>query len=63
MWRELAFLVRASSGAVSVALFAELPLLVYFSVDGRLVDADVEDEVSTPRWKDREARETQRIRW
>jgi len=63
MWRELALLVRASSGAVSVALFAKLPLLVCFSVDGRLVGADVENEVSAPRRKDREARETRGIRW
>ena len=34
---ELAFLVRASSGAVGVALLAELPLLVCFSINGRLV--------------------------
>jgi len=63
MWWELAFLVRASSGAVSIALLAELPLLVCFSINDRLVGADIENEVSTPRWKDREARETRRIRW
>jgi len=63
MWRELAFLVRASSGAVSIALLAELPLLVCFSVNDRLVGADIENEVSTPRWEDWEARETRRIRW
>ena len=61
--RELSFLVRASSGAVGIALLAELPLLVCFSVNDRLVGADIENEVSTPRWKDREARETRRIRW
>jgi len=60
---ELSFLVRASSGAVGVALLAELPLLVCLSIDDRLIAADIEDEVSTPRWKDREARETRRIRW
>jgi len=63
MWRELAFLVHASSGAVSIALLAELPLLVCFSINDRLVGTDIENEVSTPRWKDREARETRRIRW
>jgi hypothetical protein len=61
MWRELAFLIRASSGAISVALLAELPLLVCFSVNDRLIGADIENEVSTPI--DREARETRRIRW
>jgi len=63
MWQELALLVRASSGTVSIALLTELPLLVCFSVNDRLVGADIENEVSTPRWKDREARETRRIRW
>jgi len=63
MRRELSFLVRASSGAVGVALLAELPLLVRLSINDRLITANIEDEVSTPRWKDREARETRRIRW
>ena len=62
MRRELSFLVRASSGAVGVALLAELPLLVRLSLDDRLITANIEDEVSTPRWKDREARETRRVR-
>jgi len=61
--RELSFLVRASSGTVGIALLAELPLLVGLSIDGRFIAANVEDEVSSPGWKDREARETQRIRW
>jgi len=61
--RELSFLVRASPGAVGIALLAELPLLVRLSINDRLIAADVEDEVSSPGWKDREARETRRIRW
>jgi len=60
---ELAFLVRASSGAVGIALLAELPLLVYFSINNRLVGADVENDVSSPGWEDRETRETRRIWW
>jgi len=63
MRRELALLVRAPSGAVGIALLAELPLLVFFSINDRLIAADFEDEVSSPGWKDREARETRRIRW
>jgi len=63
MRRELAFLVRASSGAVGIALLAELPLLVCFSINNRLVGADVENEVSSPGWEDRETRETRRIWW
>ena len=63
MRREFALLVRASSGAVGIALLAELPLLVCLSIDDRFIAADIEDEVSSPGWKDREARETRRIRW
>jgi len=63
MRRELALLVYASSGAVGIALLTELPLLVCFSINDRLVGADIEDEVSSPGWKDREARETPRIWW
>jgi len=61
--RELSFLVRASSGAVGIALLAELPLFVGLSIDDRLIAADIEDEVSSPGWEDREARETRRVRW
>jgi len=63
MRRELSFLVRASPSAVDVALFAELPLLVCLSIDDRFVAADIEDEISPPGRKDREARETRRVRW
>jgi hypothetical protein len=56
--RELSFLVRASSGAVGIALLAELPLLVSLSIDDRFITADIEDEVSSPGWEDREARGT-----
>jgi len=61
MRRELAFLVCASSGTVGVALLAELPLLVCFSINNRLVGANVENDISSPRWEDRETRETRRI--
>jgi len=63
MRRELSFLVRASSGAVGNTLLAELPLLICLSIDDRFIAADIEGEVSSPGWKDREARETRRIRW
>jgi len=59
----LVFLVRASSGTVGIALLAELPLLVCFSINNRLVGADVENDVSSPGWEDRETRETRRIWW
>jgi len=63
MRQELSFLVHASSGAVGIAVLAELPLLICLSIDDWFIAADIEDEVSSPRWEDREARETQRIRW
>jgi len=54
---------RESPSVVGIALLAELPLLVCFSIDDRFVAADIEDEISPPGRKDREARETQRVRW
>jgi len=60
---ELSFLVRASPSTVGITLFAELPLLVCLSIDDRFVVADIEDEISPPGRKDREARETRRVRW
>jgi hypothetical protein len=63
MWRKLLFLIHAPSSTIGIALFAELLLLVCFSVDNRFIVADIEDEISSPRWKDWEARKTRRIRW
>ena len=63
MRRELPFLIRASPSTVGIALFAELLLLVYFSVDNQFIITDIEDKISPPGWKVREARETRRIRW
>jgi len=60
---KLPFLIRAPSSAVGIALFAELLLLVCFSIDNRFVVADIEDKISLPGWKDWEARKTRRIRW
>jgi len=63
MRRELPFLVRASPSTVGNALFAKLPLLFCLSIDNRFVVADIEDEISPPGRKDREARETRRVWW
>jgi len=60
--QELSFLDRTSSGAVGIALLAELSLLVSLTIDDWLIAADIEDEVSSPGWEDREARETRRVR-
>jgi len=59
--QDMTFLVRASSGAIGITLLAELPLLVCFSVNNRLVSADVENDVSSPGWEDRETWETWRV--
>jgi hypothetical protein len=58
---NLLLLVRTSSGAIGVALLAELPLLIRFSIDDRFVGADVEDNISSPRGEYRETRETRRV--
>jgi len=60
MGRELPFLIRASPSTVGIARFAELLLLVCLSIDDRFVVADIEDKISPPGRKDREARETRR---
>jgi hypothetical protein len=61
MRRDLAFLVRESSGAIGVTLFTELPLLVCFSINDWLVGADIENNVSSPGWEDQETREARRM--
>jgi len=63
MRRKLSFFIRAPPSAVGIALFAELLLLVCFSIDNRFIVASIEDKISPPRWKDWEAREAWRIRW
>jgi len=52
VWDELQILICSSLGMVGVALFALLSLFVGFAVDNWLIIADVEDQVSTSRWKD-----------
>ena len=61
--RKLSFFICAPPSTISVALFAELFLLVCFAVDNWFVIADVKNKVSSPRWKDRETRKTRRIWW
>jgi len=63
MGSELPFLIRASPRTVGIALFTELLLLVCLSIDDWFVVADIEDKISPRRRKDREARETRRVRW
>jgi hypothetical protein len=45
-----------------VTLFAKLPLLVSFSLDCRLVIADIEHHVAMSRWEPWDLRETLRVR-
>ena len=63
MGRELSFLIHASPSTVGIALFTELLLLICLSIDDRFVVADIEDKISLSGGKDREARETRRVRW
>jgi len=63
MRRKFPFLIHVPSSAIGIALFAELLLLVCFSFDNRFIVADIEDKISSSRWKDWEVREARRIRW
>jgi len=63
MWGELSFLVYSSLGTVGVALLSLLSLLVGFSINNWLVITDVEDQISSSRWKDREAGEPRWVWW
>jgi len=60
---KLSFLISAPSGAVGIALFAELLLFVCLSIDDRFVIADIKDKISPLGWKDWKARKTRGIRW
>jgi hypothetical protein len=57
----LLLLVCASSGAIGVALFAELPLVICFSINDRFVGADIEHNIPSPGGKYRESVETRRV--
>jgi len=54
--------VCLSLSAVSVALLTLLPLLVSFSVDDWFIVADIENQISSSRWKNREAGKTRGVR-
>jgi hypothetical protein len=59
MRRNLSFLICASSGAIGVTLLAELPLLVRFSINDRLIGTL--KTMSPRRGGHRETRETRRM--
>ena len=52
VWCKLPLLIRSPLSAIGVALFALLSLFVGFAIDNRFVIADVENQISSPRWKD-----------
>jgi hypothetical protein len=52
VWRKLPFLIRSPLSTIGVALLTELFLLVGFAIDNWFVVADVEDQISSPGWKD-----------
>jgi hypothetical protein len=54
-------LVRTSSGALGVTLFAELPLVICFSINVRFVGADIKHNIPSPGGKYRESVETRRV--
>ena len=63
MWRKLPFLIYAPQSTIGIALLAKLLLLVWFSVNNQFIVADIEDKISSLRWKDWETRKTWRVRW
>jgi len=50
-------------GTVGVALLSLLSLFVGFAFNNWFVITDIENQVSSPRWKDREAGEPQGVWW
>jgi len=63
VWCELPLLIRSPLSANGVALLAELSLLISFAIDNWFVIADVENQISSSRWKDRKTRKTRGVRW
>ena len=56
IWDQLSLLFICSSlSTIGIALLAELPLLVSFSVDDQFVVADIENQISSSRWTNWEA--------
>ena len=51
-------LFYASLGAISVALLALVSLIIGFSIEDWFIVADIEDQISSMRGKNKEARET-----
>ena len=60
-WGELSILVCSSLGSVGVALFSLLSLFISFSVNNWFIITDIENQISSSRRKDWEARETRRV--
>jgi len=63
VWCKLSFLIRSPLSAIGVALLAELSLLIGFAIDDWFIVADVEDQISSSRWKDWKMRETRGVWW
>ena len=59
VWDQLPlFFICPSPSVISIALFALLPLLICFSVEDWFVIADIEDQISSSRWKNWKVGET-----
>jgi len=63
MWGKLSFLVCSSLGTVGVALLSLLSLFVSFTVNNWFVITDVENQVSSSRWKVWEAGQPRGVWW
>jgi len=58
VWCELPLLIHSLLSAIGVALLVELSLLIGFAIDNWFVIANIENQISTPRWKDWKTRKT-----
>jgi len=61
--RELSFLICSPLSAIGVALFTLLSLFVGFAINNWFVIADVENQISSSRWKDWKTGKTRGVRW
>jgi len=62
VWDKMLLLVCSSLSTISVALFTLLSLFVGFTVNNWFNIADVENQISSSRWKDQKAGKTRGVR-
>jgi len=63
VWCELPFFIHSPLSTIGVALLTELSLLVGFTIDNWFIVVDIEDQISSPGWKDWKTRKTWGVGW